>query len=167
MRTLERGDMIINELEANWMGYRAQAVQPVFVEVVNPVHAELIKVQREVFETVREQLRPGITVKEISDLAGEVGKKAAPSSGPAADAKCKITMHGRGAGDDGPIITSHARDPEQLSVQLQENMVFIFKPSVETPGGTHICTWGDTVVITPQGGRRMGKRPHDLAVAGG
>ncbi len=167
MRTLERGDMIINELEANWMGYRSQAVQPVFIEVVDPVHAELIKVQREVFENVRAELKPGITVRELSELAGEAGKKAVPSSGPAAGAVTKLTMHGRGAGDDGPIITNHARDPEQLDTRLEENMVFTFKPAAQTTEGTHICTWGDTVVVTPEGGRRMGKRPHDLAVAGG
>jgi Xaa-Pro aminopeptidase len=166
MRTLEKGDLIINELEANWMGYRSQAVQPVFIEVINPVHAELFKVQKEIFETVLAQLKPGISVKEISELSEATGKKAAPSSGPAANAECKLTMHGRGAGDDGPIITSHARDPEHLAVRLEENMVFIFKPSAETPGCTHICTWGDTVLITPDGGRRMGKRPHELAVAG-
>src|SRR4029434_8785601 len=42
MRLLERGDVIINEIEASWIGYRAQGVQPVFVEVINPVQAELI-----------------------------------------------------------------------------------------------------------------------------
>ncbi len=167
MRTLEKGDLIINELEANWMGYRSQAVQPVFIEVINPVHAELFKVQKEIFETVLEKLKPGISVKEISDLSEATAKKAAPSSGLAANAEAKLTMHGRGAGDDGPIITGHARDPAHLAVQLQENMVFTFKPSAETPGCTHICTWGDTVLITPEGGRRMGKRPHELAVAGG
>ncbi|MDX1483252.1 MAG: M24 family metallopeptidase [Alphaproteobacteria bacterium] len=167
MRTLEHGDLIINELEANWMGYRSQAVQPVFVGEINPVHAELFKVQKEIFETVLEQLSPGLTVREISELSEKTAEKAAPKSGPAADAKGKLTMHGRGAGDDGPIITGHARDPEQLSVQLQENMVFIFKPSAETPNGSHICTWGDTIKITPDGGKRMGKRPHELAVAGG
>ncbi len=166
-RRLERGDMIVNELEANWMGYRAQAVQPVFVEVVDPVHAELIKVQREVFEVVRAELKPGISVRELSELAADAGRKAVPSSGPAAGALTKLTLHGRGAGDDGPIITSHARDPEHLSVLMEENMVLIFKPAAETPGGTHICTWGDTVVVTPDGGRRMGKRPHELAVAEG
>ncbi|MCZ6495684.1 MAG: M24 family metallopeptidase [Alphaproteobacteria bacterium] len=166
-RRLERGDMIVNELEANWMGYRAQAVQPVFVEVIDPVHAELIKVQREVFEVVRAELKPGISVRELSELAADAGRKAVPSSGPAAGALTKLTLHGRGAGDDGPIITSHARDPEHLSVLMEENMVLIFKPAAETPGGTHICTWGDTVVVTPDGGRRMGKRPHELAVAEG
>ncbi len=166
-RILQRGDLIINELEANWMGYRSQAVQPVFVEVIDPVHKELIKVQREVFEAVREMLRPGVTVKELAEATASAGAKAAPRSGPAAGAECGLTMHGRGAGDDGPIITSHAREPEQLATQLKENMVFIFKPHAQTPGRTHICTWGDTTVVTPKGGRRLGKRPHDIAVAGG
>jgi hypothetical protein len=73
-------------------------------------------------------------------------------------------MHGRGAGDDGPIITSNARSPRQLAVELRENMVFICKPSAITTDGSSISTWGDTVVVTPRGGRRLGKRPHDLAV---
>ena len=36
MRLLEYGDLIINELEANWVGYRAQGVQPVFVGAADP-----------------------------------------------------------------------------------------------------------------------------------
>ena len=55
MRVLEHGDLIINELEANWVGYRAQGVQPVFVGAADPVHQELIKVQREIFDRVMER----------------------------------------------------------------------------------------------------------------
>src|SRR5512132_829719 len=66
MRLLERGDAIINEIEASWIGYRAQVVQPVYVEVINPVQAELIKVQREVFNRVVESLKPGATVGELA-----------------------------------------------------------------------------------------------------
>lgn len=169
LRILEHGDLIINELEASYIGYRSQGVQPVFVGVKAPMHEELIKVQRQVFEHMMGWLKPGVTVRELAEQAQDVGKKAAPSSGLAAGAKTKLTMHGRGAGDDGPIITDHARDPEQLAVALQENMVFIFKPSVEVGegAGKSICTWGDTIVVTPKGGRRLGKRPHDLAVAKG
>ena len=76
-------------------------------------------------------------------------------------------MHGRGAGDDGPIITAHAKSPRQLAVTLRENMVFICKPSAIAADGESLCTWGDTIVITPKGGKRLGKRPHDLAVSGG
>lgn len=167
MRLLERGDLIINEIEASWIGYRSQGVQPVFVEVANSVHQELIKVQREVFNRVFESLKPGITVKEISELTRKTGEEAAPKSGPVAGAKARLTMHGRGAGDDGPIITSNARNERQLGVTLKENMVLICKPSAITADNKYISTWGDTVVVTPKGGRRLGKRPHDLAVSGG
>jgi Xaa-Pro aminopeptidase len=166
MRILERGDLIINEVEASWIGYRAQGVQPVFVEVADPVYQELIKVQKQVFNHVLEGLKPGVTVGELVELTHRSGESAAPKSGPAAEAKAKLTMHGRGAGDDGPIITSHARSPRQLNVALRENMVFICKPSATTSDGQRVCTWGDTVVVTRSGGRRLGRRPHDLAVSG-
>jgi Xaa-Pro aminopeptidase len=165
MRILERGDLIINEVEASWIGYRAQGVQPVFVHVADPVHQELIKVQRELFNLLMQNLKPGLTVKELAELTENTVARVAPQSGPAAGVTAQLTMHGRGAGDDGPIITSHARNPQQLEVALKENMVFIFKPSVRSADENSVSTWGDTVVITANGGRRLGKRAHDLAVS--
>jgi Xaa-Pro dipeptidase len=166
MRLLERGDVIINELEASWIGYRSQGVQPVFVDVINPIQAELIKVQREIFNRVAESLKPGVTVGELAELTRKTAEAVAPNSGPAAGASGDLTMHGRGAGDDGPIITPHARSPRQLGVTLRENMVFVCKPSAISADGEYTCQWGDTVVVTKSGGRRLGKRPHELAVAG-
>jgi Xaa-Pro aminopeptidase len=165
MRLLERGDAIINEIEASWIGYRAQGVQPVFVEVVDPIQAELIKVQREIFNRVVESLKPGVTVGELAELTKKTAGTAAPKTGPAAGARGDLNMHGRGQGDDGPIITPHAKSPRQLAVQMRENMVFICKPSAVSADGDSICQWGDTVVVTKSGGRRLGKRPHELAVA--
>lgn len=167
-RPLEVGDLIIDELEASWIGYRSQIVQPVFVKEADPVHAELIKVQRDVFNAVMPHLKPGVTVRELNDITLAAGTKAKPSSGPAATATCKLTMHGRGAGDDGPIITSTSRKPNDLATVVEENMVMIFKPSAETSigGQKYICTWGDTIVVTKQGGKRLGTLPHDLAVSG-
>jgi Xaa-Pro aminopeptidase len=165
MRLLERGDVIINELEASWIGYRAQAVQPVFVEVIDPIQAELIKVQREIFNRVLETLKPGVTVGELAELTKQAAETAAPQSGPAARARGDLTMHGRGAGDDGPIITPHAKSPKQLAVTMQENMVFICKPAAISANGEYNCQWGDTVVVTKSGGRRLGKRTHELMVA--
>lgn len=167
LRLLERGDLIINEVEASWIGYRSQGVQPVFVEVADPVHRELIKVQREIFNRVMESLKPGVTVGELAALTLKAGAAAAPQSGPAAGARGDLNMHGRGAGDDGPIITAHAKSPRQLATALKENMVFICKPSAISADNQSICTWGDTVVVTPGGGQRLGRRPHDLAVSGG
>jgi Xaa-Pro aminopeptidase len=165
MRILELGDLIMNEVEASWIGYRSQGVQPVFVGKADPAHEELIKVQRDIFNRLMENLKPGVTVKELSELTLAVATAAAPKSGPAAGARGSLNMHGRGAGDDGPIITRHAKSPRQLAVALQENMAFIFKPSAVSAGGESISTWGDTIVITGSGGRRLGKRPHEIAVS--
>ena len=165
-RPLERGDLIINEIEASWMGYRAQGMQPLFVEVADPVHMELIKVQRDIYNSLLERLKPGVTVGELATLTEEFCTKMKPTNGYAAGCTALLNMHGRGQGDDGPLITPSQRRPEQLSVQLKENMAFIFKPYVKSADGKYSCCWGDTIVITPKGGRRLGKRPHDLAVSG-
>ena len=109
MRLLERGDVIINEIEASWIGYRAQGVQPVFVEVINPVQAELIKVQREIFNRVIESLKPGVTVAELAELTKRTARAPRQKAVPAAGARGELNMHGRGQGDDGPIITPHAK----------------------------------------------------------
>ncbi|MSP41070.1 MAG: aminopeptidase P family protein [Deltaproteobacteria bacterium] len=96
MRLLECGDAIINEIEASWIGYRAQVVQPVFLEVIDPVQAELIKIQREVFNRVVENLKPGVTVGELAELTKSTVQNVAPKSGPAAGARGELNMHGRG-----------------------------------------------------------------------
>jgi hypothetical protein len=103
----------------------------------------------------------------LAELTLKTAEAAAPKSGPAAGARGDLNMHGRGAGDDGPIITAHDKNPRQLGVELRENMVFICKPSAISADGQSLSTWGDTVVITKTGGRRLGKRPHDLAVSAG
>ena len=111
MRILELGDLIINEVEASWIGYRSQGVQPVFVGIADPVHQELIKVQREIFNRVMEHLKPGVSVKELAELTLKAAKPPRRRAGPAAGARGNLNMHGRGAGDDGPIITRARQKP--------------------------------------------------------
>src|SRR4029079_12843093 len=62
MRILELGDLIINEIEASWIGYRSQGVQPVFVGKADPVHQALIKVQRALFNRAVDNLTPRVSV---------------------------------------------------------------------------------------------------------
>lgn len=162
-RILERGDIIFNELEASWGGYRAQGVVPVAVGVADPVYVELMKVQRVLFEDMLEALRPGVTVGELQARCAKRAALAAPKSGPAAGATGVLVMHGRGAGDDGPIVTGSARDPEQLAVAMRERMVFILKPQAHSADDRYNITWGDTVVVTQNGARRLGTREHGIA----
>ena len=147
-------------------GYRSQGVQPICVETCDPIYTELIKLQTAVFhELLTEYLKPGITVGELSDACNRITDKERPGSGPASDAKTQLTMHGRGAGDDGPIITNSAKDPKMLALPLEANMVLIFKPQVTRGDGSYPTQFGDSVVITPSGGIRLGDREPGMWVA--
>ena len=77
--------------------------------------------------------------------------------------KVSLTMHGRGLGEDRPMLVGGAMTPEAAGYVLQERNTFILKPSVRTEGGP-AASWGDTVVVTPQGGRRLGKDKHELVI---
>jgi hypothetical protein len=58
-----------------------------------------------------------------------------------------------------------AGSTRNLDLPIEANTVFVVKPNVrkrtsEYRGET--ITWADTVVVTPTGARRMGKRPEGL-----
>lgn len=164
-RRLQRGDIILNELEANWAGYRSQGVQPVCVGECNPVYQELMGIQGEILNELLPRMKPGATVAELAQVVEKMCASARPGSGPAADAEARLILHGRGLGDDGPIVTNLAREPSQLDFELQENMVCVVKPELRRGDGSFPINWGDTVVISPGGARRLGRREHGIRVA--
>ena len=165
-RLLEDGDIIMSELEASWGGYRCQGVAPVAVGEPDKPYRELIRLQGQLYEALLGDLRPGVTVGELTDKCARLVTDFAPRTGPAAGATAGLSMHGRGAGDDGPIVTGGTtRDAKNLAVALQEHMAFIFKPTVRGSDGYYI-QWGDSVIVTPDGGKRLGRLPHGIAIAG-
>jgi len=73
-------------------------------------------------------------------------------------------MHARGLGDDGPALTGD-KDVERLgSKELQSGMVFILKPQIRLANGKGRASIGDTVVVTENGARRLGRRELKLIV---
>lgn len=164
-RVLQLGDRIEDELEASWQGYRAQCVQPVWVGECEPIYRDLIKVQRETYEGILRALRPGVTVGEVLNAAEHAISEAAPSAGPLAGCTVNIIMHGRGQGDDRPLVTNPRSSARYLDLKLDERNVFILKPRVATPDRKFGLNWGDTVAIGPDGGYRLGTRPHDVRVS--
>ena len=164
-RVLELGDRIEDELEASWQGYRSQAVQPVWVGQAEPLYHDLIKIQRDVFNGIVEAMKPGVTVGELLDVAQEAVRTASPASGPLAGCGTSLMMHGRGQGDDRPLVTNPTASSRYLDLQMQEGNVVILKPRVRTADRKHGVNWGDTVAIGPNGAARLGKRPHDIRIS--
>jgi Xaa-Pro dipeptidase len=168
-RPLEPGDLIVNEVEASWGGYHAQGVQPIGILSVDPIYVELMKVQAEVFDAAIEILTPGVTPLELDAACRKAVERAAPTNSAVANCTASLTMHGRGMGEDIPLVTLGGREAggdERLRVPLPGNSVFVVKPAVRTEDRRYSISWGDTVVTTPSGGRRLGKRPQQILFAG-
>lgn len=164
-RQLRRGDIILNEIVCSWAGYRAQGVQPICVETCDPEYVELMKLQTVIFDELLAMMQPGITVGELAQACEKIVRAQGPRTGIIAGATASLTMHGRGLGDEGPIVTGNARDPHQLRTELRSNMTLIFKPSAQCADRSHPINWGDTILVTDNGGRRLGKREQGLWIA--
>ncbi|HEY7065795.1 MAG TPA: M24 family metallopeptidase [Chloroflexota bacterium] len=152
-RTLKAGDVIAIEIEGRWGGYVAQ-IDETFS--IGPAHQELkdgLKLAWESFNRAFAALKPGVTVRE---LVGAADMTAMNGRGEA-----RLLMHGRGTGDDGPLVTN--RDtPGLLDVVLEEGCCMILKPNVTVDGKPDYGHWGESVVVRAHGAERLGTRGQAL-----
>lgn len=166
-RPLQRGDLILKEIESSVIGYRAQQIRPLAVNECAPIILELSKLHGELYDRLLAYLVPGVKVADLAQRARDLATELAPRQGPLAGATASLILHGRGLGDDHPIIlpggyegTDRARD-----AAFPENGVYICKPTVRTTDGQYAFEWGDSVRTTARGAVRMGRAPHGVVIS--
>lgn len=159
-RILQRGDIIVNELEARIQGYGVQTVAPVSIGRPSNEYREAVDIARGSFEAMTAAMRPGVTIGEViqvyRDFIEREGKGDYVYAVP--------TMHARGLGDEIPAVIRPADADRLKDVPLKENMVFIVKPRAVRADGRTRAQMGDSVQVTWSGGRRLGKRPLELII---
>jgi Xaa-Pro dipeptidase len=175
-RKLQQGDIITSEIEAVWGGYMGQVTLTGVIGKMSSDYAEMFRLQQEIVDRAYERFRPGVTIAEFLNIGEEVTRGTAYQS--------RMIMHSRGLGNDAPIAVFGGRDERIKNWRIEENSVFIIKPVVMTSewirsvswgntviGGGNVSTtaygartvcWGDSVVATPSGARRLGKRPREF-----
>lgn len=163
-KLLKDGDIIVNELESSIIGYRAQQVRPVAVRTCDPIYIELLTFHRDLYERLLEFIKPGVTLGEVSEKTRSLGEQLCPKTGNLAGGGSRLTIHGRGLGDDFPLEAGEGSGQRFAHFVFPENGVFIIKPSVRAGAGANI-TWGDSCRVTPTGTVRMGKGPHEMIIA--
>ncbi|HEY2987404.1 MAG TPA: Xaa-Pro peptidase family protein [Candidatus Binatia bacterium] len=155
-RTLQKGDRIVNEIEAKIAGYAAQAVSPMTLGKPAAEYQRLVEVSAECFDAIIGGMRPGVTFGALFDVYTETIERR----GEGKYAWSHPMMHARGLGDDGPALLGD-RDLERFrGIELQAGMVFILKPQVRA--GKARASIGDTVAVTESGARRLGRRELKL-----
>jgi Xaa-Pro aminopeptidase len=171
-RHLVKGDISVAEIESSVVGYRAQQIHSVAVNDCDPVFKDLSKMHAELYPRLLEVFMPGLTVAELIDATIAAGRKVALSNGPLANAKASLIVHGRGLGDDRPLLLTNldARPMYEgtertMGFRFPENGVYIFKPTIATDDKKYQFIWGDSVHLKKGGAKRMGKLPMGLAIS--
>ncbi len=160
-RVIQAGDRVVNEIEAKYGGYAAQAVCPMVVGRPKDNFEAMVDLSAACFHAILQQMRPGVSFGTLFDtyqkIVQEEGKDMYRWSHP--------MMHSRGLGDDAPALMGD-KDLERLAQrQLEKGMAFILKPRVRHASGQGSASIGDTVVVEENGARRLGRREMKLLVA--
>ena len=155
---IQQGDRIVNEIEAKYGGYAAQAVSPVAVGKPKQDYVDMIEVSRACFDAILAEMKPGVTFGKLFDTYCKTVERQSHGK----YLWNHPVMHARGLGDDGPALLGD-KDLERFSkIELQAGMVFILKPQVRAAEGKGRASIGDTVAVTQSGSRRLGKRELKL-----
>jgi Xaa-Pro dipeptidase len=150
-RPLKTGDLINTEVEAKYGGYIAQALQPISLGPRSKELEKIFDTTKVIFEKMLEVLKPGSTFGEVVAFYQDQVRTA----GYEPDA---ALMHGRGLGEDAPMLWGAVRDFPESEAPLKEGHVFILKPAARKGEMRDFIRAGDTVVIERSGARRLGKR---------
>ena len=150
-RSLQQGDVLLIEFDGRWGGYISQIDQLFMMgRAPQDVH-DAMALAFESYNRVVEAMKPGITVGELI----EIGNISAMDG----RGRARLGMHGRGTGDDGPLVSPNL-NPDALKIELKENCVMCVKPSVFVDGRADYGRWGECVAVRAGGGERLGTHPQ-------
>lgn len=160
-RVMQKGDAIVNEVEARYGGYTGQQEQPLFLGPLPQDAQDLFQVQSEALHAALSTIRPGQTFQAVIDAVDRVTQNSTKY-------KARLIMHGRGLGDDWPLIVDSEAAGGSGRIQdqmIQANTVFTVKPNAAPREATYRgerINWSDTVVVTETGVERLGTRTPGL-----
>jgi Xaa-Pro aminopeptidase len=150
-RRLQKGSIVMNEISASWGAMVAQEVQPIVVGPILDEWKPAFDLQRHVWESGLEKMKPGLAYQELLEFVREI---PAPSG-----YRITVTMHGRGAGDDGPVITPSTSNEKLAGMYMEPGNAWVWKPAVIKGDHEIHAQVGGTVLLTDKGAERLFTRP--------
>ena len=159
-RVIERGDVLITEIGAEWWGYSGQIHRAYAVgEPPTAEYERLHDVAVEAYERVASVLRDGATVGDVIDAAEVIHERG-------------LTVYDdllHGTSQLPPIIQTRRTKRSEWSEDFvfRENMVIVVQPNVtRDDSGTMGLQVGETLRITKTGVERLHDYPMRFVVCG-
>jgi Xaa-Pro aminopeptidase len=153
-RVIERGDVIVTEISANFWGYAGQILRSFTVEAdPTPLYQDLYHTAVAVYEDIVGILRPGVTVGDVLDRAERIH-----------DAGFTIhddLVHGFGGAYLPPIIrTRETRgSTHDDDFAYPPGAILVVQPNVITPDERAGVQVGNAVHIAPEGPEVLQRYP--------
>jgi len=153
-KRLQHNDLITNEVSAVWGVQVSQEDQPILLGPIPDSWKPVIELQREVFEAGLERMKPGTTFGEFVEFITGFGDRRGM--------KTATLIHGRGYGDDGPLVTPRSSIEHIREVRFEQGTAWVWKPYAMSADERIQFVWGGNVVVTDKGGEKLFKRPHGM-----
>ena len=150
-RRLNPGDLINTEVEGKYGGYIAQALQPISLGPRPKELEQIFDTTKVIFDRMLKFLKPGVRFGEVAAFYQDEVKAAGYEPDGA-------LMHGRGLGEDAPMLWGARKDFPEKEQKLKAGHVVILKPACKQGFMRDSIRAGDTVAIEANGARRLGKR---------
>jgi Xaa-Pro aminopeptidase len=152
-RVIEEGDMVVLDFGGLKHGYGSDTTRTVHVGEPTDEEREVHDIVRRAQQAAFEAVRPGIACQEVDRVARAVITEAGYG-------EYFIHRVGHGIG-----LTTH-EPPYMVEGEqhlLVPGMCFSIEPGIYLPGrfGVRI---EDIVVVTPDGGHRLNRTPHEMAI---
>jgi Xaa-Pro aminopeptidase len=158
-RVLGPSYLITNETDAVWGGLIAQELQPIFLGPIPEEWKPAIEMQRDLFYGGMELMKPGGSFGQLIEFTNSFGRRRGLDS--------LILMHGRGYGDDGPLLTPQDREYDHIrDVTIEQGTAWVWKPIAYSADRQFQFSWGGCVVVTERGVEQLVQRtPGMVSVA--
>ncbi len=145
-RRLRGGDLVSVEIEGRWGGYNGQVDATMTVGDVPAWAGTAHDIAAASVLATIDAVRPGVTFGELRRVAAAVPHPD--------DYEVRLIMHGRGLGDDGPLVGLDGPIDDQV---VDIGTVWSVKPAV-MHRGAYCARVGESVVVRNDGAERLGRR---------
>lgn len=153
--TLQPGQVMNQEISSRVLGFGAQVNHSFCIGSPAPADwAGAAKYCIDVFHELVEWIRPGKRVMELCQLYADKARARSPELVPR-----WVLFHTAGLGDSPRMGLLRTETPDLV---IQPTMVFTLKPRIIIKGAQPTAQFGDPVLVTESGARRLGRRKLEV-----
>lgn len=152
-RTIEKGDVLITEISAQYHGYPGQILRPFAIGTPpTAAYQHMFDVAVEAFTRIANVIRTGATAEEVLDAAEYIHN--------AGFSIYDDLVHSLGGGYLPPILRTRRTSAEPVQpFTFKENMTLVIQPNIITENQRMGVQVGELVRVTPDGIESLHRYP--------